>query len=322
MHRKLKVAFMGTPEFAVASLDAIFSQDIPIAGIITAPDKPAGRGKKVQYSAIKKYAEENNIGPILQPTNLKDQIFIEELKKLNADLFVVVAFRMLPEEVWSMPRLGTINLHASLLPQYRGAAPINWAIIKGEIKTGVTTFFIEKDIDTGKIIMQESTEISPDDNAGTLHDKLKIIGAEVLVKTIETIAAGVYVSTPQQNLASRDKLRAAPKIFKQDCKIDWSQSTRKVLNFIRGLSPYPAAWTEIKGKGTEPVLLKIFEAEPINTPDSLTPGIVTFQDNSFMISCSNGHIKIKSLQQAGKKRMDISDFLRGFNERGDYTSAS
>jgi methionyl-tRNA formyltransferase len=209
-----------------------------------------------------------------------------------------------------------------LLPQYRGAAPINWVIINGETKTGVTTFFIEKDIDTGKVIMQESTEILSDDNAGTLHDKLKIIGAEVLVKTIETIATGVYVSTPQQNLVSIDKLTPAPKIFKQDCKIDWVQSTRKVLNFIRGLSPYPAAWTEIKGDGSEPVLLKIYEAEPISAPGSLTPGIVTFLDDSLMISCSNGHIRIKSLQQAGKKRMDISDFLRGFNEKGEYTSAS
>ncbi len=313
---------MGTPEFAVASLDAIFNQEIPIAGIITAPDKPAGRGKKIQYSAVKKYAKENNIGPILQPTNLKDKTFIEELKKLNADLFVVVAFRMLPEEVWGMPGLGTINLHASLLPQYRGAAPINWVIINGENKTGVTTFFIEKDIDTGKVIMQESTEISSGDNAGTLHDKLKTIGAEVLVKTLETLAAGVYVSTPQQNLAPNEKLRTAPKIFKQDCKIDWSQPTRKILNFIRGLSPYPAAWTEIKGEGAEPVSLKIFEAESINTPGGLTPGVVTFQDNSLMISCSNGHINIKSLQQSGKKRMDISDFLRGFNEKSDYTSVS
>jgi methionyl-tRNA formyltransferase len=322
MGRKIRIVFMGTPEFAVASLKAICNENIEVAGVITAPDKPAGRGKKIQFSAVKQYALDHNIEPILQPNNLKDEVFIESLRKLNADLFIVVAFRMLPEAIWDMPELGTINLHASLLPQYRGAAPINWAIINGENSTGVTTFFIEKEIDTGNIIMQETVEITPDDNAGTLHDKLKIAGSELIIKTIHSIADGVYIATPQNNLALSDKLRPAPKIFKDDCKINWSQSTKKVLNFIRGLSPYPAAWTEIQGEGSKTLSLKIYDAKPVEEEAKTTPGDVVLSENSFKIACKNGYLSIKSLQQAGKKKMLIEDFLRGFNEKNNYKSAT
>lgn len=322
MGRKISVVFMGTPEFAVASLEAIHKENIEIAGVITAPDKPAGRGKKIQYSAIKQYAIDNNLGPVLQPGNLKDADFIASLKQLNADLFIVVAFRMLPEVIWSMPEYGTINLHASLLPQYRGAAPINWAIINGEKQTGVTTFFIEKEIDTGNIIMQETVEITPKDNAGSLHDKLKIVGSEIIIKTIHSIVDGVYVATPQNNLEMVRELKPAPKIFKEDCRIDWSQSAKKIRNFIRGLSPYPAAWTEIQGDNSKSVLMKIFDAEIEEDSAKSNPGDIIFTDNSFKIACKNGFIRIKSLQQAGKKQMLIEDFLRGFNEKDSYNSAT
>lgn len=322
MGQKVRIVFMGTPEFAVASLNAIRKENIDIAGVITSPDKPAGRGKKIQVSAVKQYALDNNIEPVIQPDNLKDEHFISELRKLNADLFIVVAFRMLPEIIWDMPKYGTINLHASLLPQYRGAAPINWAIINGESQTGVTTFFIEKEIDTGNIIMQETVEITSRDNAGTLHDKLKIVGSELIIKTIHSISDGVYISTPQNNLTINDKLLPAPKIFKEDCRINWSLTTRKVLNFIRGLSPYPAAWTEIHGENSKLLSIKIFDAEPIEEKAKTNPGDIDFSENSFKIACKNGYIRILSLQQAGKKKMSIEDFLRGFNEKNMYKSAT
>ncbi len=322
MGKKIRTLFMGTPEFSVFPLDAIYNEGIEIAGVITAPDKPAGRGKKIQYSAVKQYALEKNLTPILQPTNLKDPGFITDLKNLCADLFVVIAFRMLPEVVWSMPKLGTINLHASLLPQYRGAAPINWAIINGEKQTGVTTFFIEKEIDTGNIIMQEAVDIEENDNAGTLHDKLKVTGAEIIIKTIRTIADGAYVATPQGSLKIQDKLSPAPKIYKEDCKINWDQPAKKILNFIRGLSPYPTAWTEIKGEKVNPLSLKIFEAETAEIAENKKPGSISFSNNSFTIACKNSSLKIKSLQLAGKKRLDTEAFLRGFSEKELYSSVS
>ncbi len=322
MDKGISIVFMGTPDFAVSSLKAIKEAGICIKGVITAPDKPAGRGKKIQTSAVKKYAIENNIEPVLQPTNLKDPEFNEELKKLGADLFVVVAFRMLPESVWSMPKSGTINLHASLLPNYRGAAPINWAVINGDKKTGVTTFFIEKEIDTGKIIRQETVPIEPEENAGSLHDKLMEVGAKVLVDTINCIDQGYYEAVSQDVLIKKE-LKNAPKIFKDDCKIDWNKPVSEVYNLIRGLSPYPAAWTEIKGEEAKPINLKIFEASVENAVPEEAPGTLLFEEGpSFKISCTDGYIKILSLQQAGKKRMEAESFLRGFQEAEKYSSAT
>ncbi len=314
---------MGTPDFAVSSLKAIFNSKIQIAGIITAPDKPAGRGKKMQSSAVKKFALENNIEQILQPTNLKDSSFQNELKNLEADLFVVVAFRMLPESIWSMPKLGTINLHASLLPNYRGAAPINWAIINGEKKSGVTTFFIEKEIDTGKIIRQEEVKIENTDSAGSLHDKLMVTGAQLLVETIQNIAAGCYEVIPQ-NVLSKSELKKAPKIFKEDCKINWNKPVKEVYNFIRGLSPYPAAWTEFTAMDKQPISFKLFDTsieEETSKPDK--PGTIFYLDNKKLkICCSDGYLFIHSLQQSGKKRMDTESFLRGFSDSKKYNLAT
>jgi methionyl-tRNA formyltransferase len=318
-----RVVFMGTPDFAVASLNAIIKSNIDVVGVITAPDKPAGRGKKMHSSAVKTYAIENSINTILQPTNLKDPDFINELKGLGADLFVVVAFRMLPEIVWAMPKFGTINLHASLLPNYRGAAPINWAIINGEEKTGVTSFFIEKDIDTGKIIKQQEVYIDDIDSAGTLHDKLMITGALLLVDTIKLIELGEAKEIPQLDLMNDNGLTSAPKIFKEDCKIDWKQPAIKVYNFIRGLSPYPAAWTEFCSDKDDTLLFKIFNAEIEQTNILLTPGKIDYSEaGTIKIACSDAFIKIYNLQQAGKKRMDTKAFLLGFANKESYNSAT
>ncbi|MBN1118016.1 MAG: methionyl-tRNA formyltransferase [Bacteroidales bacterium] len=320
MSHSIRIVFMGTPDFAVASLKELINNNIKVVGIITAPDKPAGRGKKLKLSPVKEFALENNISPILQPANLKSPEFLDELKALNADLFVVVAFRMLPEIVWSMPRLGTINLHASLLPQYRGAAPINWAIINGENKTGVTCFFIEKEIDTGNIISQVSIAIEQNENAGTLHDKLMIIGAETLVKTVQTIGNGFFEAIPQNKLSLKKDLKSAPKIFKEDCRINWNQNVRNIYNFIRGLSPYPAAWTQLFNAETNQILdLKIFEADYEEGSASAKTGSVFYSDKQIKVSCKNGNIIVKELQTAGKKRMPADAFLRGFNETKQYT---
>lgn len=321
MNKTLRIVFMGTPDFAVASLKAIHEAGILIAGVITAPDKPAGRGKKIQSPAVKQFAIENNIVPVLQPQNLKDPTFTEKLKKLNGDIFIVVAFRMLPEVVWSMPVYGTVNLHASLLPHYRGAAPINRVIMNGENKTGVTTFFIEKDIDTGKIILQESIDIEPDEDAGSLHDKLMLLGAELLVKTIHSIANGVYEATPQNILASEEQIKYAPKIFKEDCRINWNKPVRQVYNFIRGLSPYPAAWTEFSNN-SEKTTFKIYEASAECAKHNNRPGMILIEENSLKISCTDGFIKVKSLQSSGKKRMATDDFLRGLTNKEKFVSAS
>ena len=325
MQTVTRIVFMGTPEFAVASLDALHKSENKIAGVITAPDKPAGRGNKLHISAVKKYAVENNIEPVLQPTNLKDPEFIKELAALEADLFVVVAFRMLPEIVWSMPKLGTINLHASLLPQYRGAAPINWAIINGEKATGITTFFIEKEIDTGHIIMQEKVDILHEDNAGSLHNTLMMQGAELIAKTVQTIKKGFYEAVPQQKIEGKSILRPAPKIFKDDCRIKWEKPVKEVHNLIRGLSPYPGAWTEMVGINGQNVVIKIFESEigDTNIENKRPPSTIVYQGvESMQIVCSNGFIKIKSLQLAGRSKMDIQSFLRGFKEQENYTSVS
>ncbi|MBC7416639.1 MAG: methionyl-tRNA formyltransferase [Pedobacter sp.] len=299
----MKIVFMGTPEFAVASLSAILTAGIEVAAVVTAADKPAGRGQKLNESAVKKFAVEKNI-PVLQPLKLKDEHFIEELKRFDADLFVVVAFRMLPAVIWQMPKQGTINLHGSLLPQYRGAAPINHAIINGEVESGVTTFFIKEEIDTGDIIFKSSVAISDEDNAGDLHDKLMQEGANLLVKTITAAENRRINEQPQDN---SELLKFAPKIFKEDCKINWNDSSKNVYNFIRGLSPYPTAVTQLNGK-----ILKVFKATI--EPSSPTQQVGEFETDGktfLKFATQDGYIHLLDVQYEGKKRMQVADFLRG-----------
>jgi len=299
----MKVVFMGTPGFAVASLQKLVENNIDIVGVITAVDKPAGRGRKLQESAVKKYALSQNL-KVLQPKNLKDGKFHEELKNLQADLFIVVAFRMLPAVVFEMPAKGTFNLHASLLPQYRGAAPINWAIINGEKETGVTTFFIEQQIDTGKIIHQEKVAIEANETAGSLHDKLMEVGGELVLKTVNDITNDTCTITEQDHSKATIK---APKIFKEDCKIDWNNSTEKIDAFIRGLSPYPAAYTFLND-----LQLKIYEVEKEIENHKLTPGEYSSDNKSYLkFTTNDGFISVKELQLQGKKRMDVKAFLNG-----------
>jgi len=312
-----RILFMGTPDFAVESLKVLYENGFNIVGVITAPDKPAGRGKKIQMSAVKKYALENNLR-LLQPTNLKNALFLSQLTDIQADLQIVVAFRMLPEAVWAMPKYGTINLHASLLPQYRGAAPINHAIINGETKTGVTTFFIEKEIDTGNIIFQEEVPVLPDENAGQLHDKLMIIGGKLIKKTVEALINKEISAVSQNKLISNaGEIKSAPKIFKDDCKINWHNKTQTVYNFIRGLSPYPAAWTEIADKNGKHFTLKIYKTEKISETHSHNPGTLISDNKTFIkITTSDAYINISELQLQGKKRMNIKDLLNGFDISG------
>lgn len=299
----MKIVFMGTPDFAVASLDALVQANFDIVAVVTAPDKPAGRGQKLNESAVKKYAIEKSI-PVLQPEKLKNPEFLEALKSYQADLQVVVAFRMLPEVVWNMPSKGTINLHGSLLPQYRGAAPINHAIINGEKESGVTTFFLTHEIDTGDIILSDRTPISDDETAGELHDKLMVIGANLLVKTVTAIAEGDVSEQPQPK---SDELKHAPKIFKEDCKIDWNNSTIKIHNLIRGLSPYPTAFTLLNDK-----TLKVFKAEPEDTEPAIAAGGFLTDNKTYLkFATKDGFIKLLDIQFEGKKRMLIADFLRG-----------
>ena len=296
---------MGTPDFAVASLDALLKAGFNIVGVVTAPDKPSGRGQKIAESAVKKYALEHQLN-ILQPVKLKDPEFIEQLHNLKADLQVVVAFRMLPEIVWNMPKKGTINLHASLLPQYRGAAPINWAILNGDIESGVSTFFLQHEIDTGNILFSEKVPIHDSMTAGELHDKLMEVGSGLLVKTVKAIETGNYEAKPQ-NEFSLDKLKHAPKIFKEDCEINWSQNTDHIYNLIRGMSPYPTAFTSLNGKG-----LKIFYAEKEIKDHKLNPGEYITDNKTYLkFVASDGFISVKELQLEGKKRMKIDEFLRG-----------
>ena len=301
----MKIVFMGTPDFAVGILKHLVENECEIVGVITATDKAAGRGNKIQYSAVKKYALEQGL-KILQPKNLKSKAFLKELKLLKADLQVVVAFRMLPAVVFELPPKGTVNLHGSLLPQYRGAAPINWAIINGEKKSGVTTFFIEQEIDTGQIIYKGETEITEDMTAGELHDLLMKQGAEVMLKTVKAIETGNYPQIPQPHDV---ELKPAPKIFKDDCKIDWEQLNGKVHDFIRGLSPYPAAYTILKGKR-----FKIFKTTKIEEKPSLSPGQIKTDNKTYIhVATNDGYLCIKELQMEGKKRMKTEDLLRGFN---------
>ncbi|WP_374165145.1 methionyl-tRNA formyltransferase [Arcticibacter sp. MXS-1] len=302
----MRIVFMGTPDFAVASLDALVKEGFNIVAVVTAPDKPAGRGQKINESAVKKYAAEHQL-PVLQPARLKDPAFLEELRQFNADLQVVVAFRMLPEVVWNMPPKGTINLHGSLLPDYRGAAPINWAVINGEKQSGVTTFFLQHEIDTGDILFSEAVDIADDETAGELHDKLMIVGAGLLVRTVKAIEKGEYQETPQAKLLNSEP-KHAPKIFKEDCQINWNQPARKVYNHIRGLSPYPAAFTMLNGK-----TLKIYKAEVQTTPSELQPGQYTSNGKTdLLFACQDGLISVKELQLEGKKKMSTEEFLRGY----------
>jgi methionyl-tRNA formyltransferase len=324
MHpQDLRIVFLGTPEFAVASLEALVQAGYNIIGVITAPDKPAGRGMKLQESAVKKYAAEKGL-KVLQPEKLKNPEFLLELKSLNAQLQVVVAFRMLPEAVWNMPPVGTINVHGSLLPQYRGAAPINWAIINGEKETGVTTFKLKHEIDTGDILLQERIPIGENETAGELHDRMKETGAKLLVKTVEGLFNGTLKETPQSAIGNRQsaiedssyspftiddsRLKHAPKIFTETCRIEWDKSVDEVYNLIRGLSPYPGAFSELEGK-----TLKIFKAKKIKVEPTTTAGAFDTDRKSFLkFACADGYIEITELQLEGKKKMLVEDFLRGY----------
>ncbi len=303
---KLKIIFMGTPEFAVGILDAILKNKYEVVGVITAVDKPAGRGQKIKYSAVKEYALENNL-KLLQPTNLKDESFLAELKSLNANLQVVVAFRMLPEVVWRMPKLGTFNLHASLLPNYRGAAPINWAIINGETKTGVTTFFIDDKIDTGAMILSKETLISEIENAGALHDRLMQIGSEVVIKTLALIENGNVKTTIQKDSSD---IKTAYKINRENCKIDWNVSGKQIHNLIRGLSPYPAAWCWFID-GDEEWSVKIYESKLHHENHSYDIGTVITSKKEMKIAVQDGFIEVLYLQFPGKKKMKTSEVLNG-----------
>ena len=295
---------MGTPDFAVPSLEILIENKYEVAAIITAPDKPAGRGLKLQTSPVKDVAVLHNI-PVLQPTSLKDPAFIEELKSYNANLQIVVAFRMLPETVWNMPEIGTFNLHASLLPQYRGAAPINWAIINGEKETGCTTFFLQHEIDTGDILFSEKEPIGEDDNFEELYNRLKVKGAGLVLKTVQSIEKENYTPQPQQY---SDTLKSAPKIHKETCKIDWSKSADEIRNFIRGLSPYPAAWTELNGK-----TLKIFKTKKVSDSSTKAPGEIESDQKTYIhYHTGHGTLAILELQLEGKKRMTVEEFLRGY----------
>lgn len=317
----LRIVYMGTPDFAVESLKALVEGGYNIVGVITMPDKPMGRhGSVLQSSAVKQYAESVGL-PVLQPEKLKDENFLAELRALNADLQIVVAFRMLPEVVWNMPRLGTFNLHASLLPQYRGAAPINWAVINGDTETGVTTFFLSHEIDTGKIIAQKKLAIADTDNVGVVHDALMQMGAGLVVETVDSILAGNVDAVPQEEFyKDPSELRPAPKIFKDTCHIDWSKPMKQIYDFIRGLSPYPAAWTELVSPEGKKLVLKVYETEKREASHSYPCGKILTDGKSYVdVSVNDGYIRLKSLQLAGKKRMSVSDFLNGFKQIGEYT---
>ena len=310
----LKIIFLGTPDFAVESLKAIHNSVHQVVGVVTMPDKRMGRGRTLQGSAVKNYAVENDLF-LMQPEKLKNPDFITELKALNADLFVVVAFRMLPEMVWNMPSHGTVNVHGSLLPQYRGAAPINWAIINGDTETGVTVFKLKHEIDTGDILLRKSIPIKPDDDAESIHDKLMVLGADALTESLDKIANGNPEYLPQ--LADVN-LKSAPKIFKDTCQINWNQEVDAIRNFIRGLSPYPASWTEIKNNDKQ-LTIKTYKAS-LELDSNTTPGnVITDNKTFFKISGTNGWVNILEIQIPGKKKMGVQDLLRGFSFEGDWT---
>ena len=298
---------MGTPDFAVEPLRRLVEAGKNIVAVVTMPDKPAGRGHKIQFSPVKEYALSVNI-PLLQPINLKDPEFVEELRSYQADLQIVVAFRMLPEIVWNMPPLGTFNLHASLLPQYRGAAPINWAVINGETETGITTFFLQHEIDTGNIIMQEKITIAPDDNAGIVHDKLMMLGADLVLKTVNQIESGNVASIPQPD----GELKAAPKIFKETCRINFNTTAESVRNLVRGLAPYPAAWIELTDPAGNTTNMKIYEVnKELCTPSHPAGTLVCDGKKVLKVAVQDGYIHLDQVQLAGKKRMPAADLMRG-----------
>ncbi len=307
--KNLKIVFFGTPEFAVESLDALISNDFNVVGVVTMPDKTAGRGHKLYQSDVKRYAVEHGLN-LLQPEKLKSQDFIESLRALDADLFIVIAFRMLPREVWQMPRLGTFNLHASLLPKYRGAAPINRAVMNGDTETGVTTFFLKHEIDTGDMIMQRKIEILPEDNVGDVHDKLMHLGADMVVETVKSIIDGTLTTTPQPE----GEFTPAPKIFKEDCKIDWNKSCVNIHNHVRGLSPYPAAWTVLIEDSGRPLECKIFRTATTKEDSHNTPlGTIKVDNKRLFVATHDQWIEILELQPAGKKRMATDAFLLGYH---------
>lgn len=309
----LRIIFMGTPDFAVASLRALVEQGYNVVAAITMPDKPKGRHQsEMQASPVKCYAQSQGI-PVLQPERLKDEVFIETLRGYQADLQIVVAFRMLPEVVWAMPRLGTFNLHGSLLPQYRGAAPINWPIINGDTETGITTFFLTHEIDTGHIIQKASIPIADDDDAGTIHDRLMGLGASLVVETVDNILANRITPIPQETLAEGITLRPAPKIFKETCRIDWAIGTKRVYDFIRGLAPYPAAWTTLHQPEQKDIVLKIYRSEKHFATHTHSIGTVLTDHRTYLhIATADGYVSLLDLQLAGKKRMDIRSLLNGF----------
>lgn len=319
MSRHLRIIYMGTPEFAVVPLKAILTQGYEVVAVITAPDKPAGRGRQLRPSAVKQFAIEQGL-KVLQPTQLKNPEFLEELASLQANLQVVVAFRMLPEVVWSMPEFGTFNLHASLLPQYRGAAPINWAIINGEQHTGVSTFMLSHEIDTGKILFRESEPILPEDTAGSLHDRLAVKGSELVLKTLHSIENESYSLIEQDQLIAEEKeLKKAPKIFREDCIIDWGNSAEKIHNLIRGLSPYPAAGSMLTSPSGALTSLRIFRTTLAGENDQSDPGHVYTDQKSFLkVKALDGYLNIEELQAEGKKRLSVTEFLRGFRMEGEW----
>ncbi len=314
---------MGTPDFAVEALRQLVEGGYNVVGVITMPDKPAGRGHKIQYSPVKQYALEQNL-PLLQPEKLKDEAFVEALREWKADLQIVVAFRMLPEVVWNMPRLGTFNLHASLLPQYRGAAPIKWGVIIGDTESGITTFFLMHEIDTGEVIQQVRVPIADTDNVEVVHDKLMMLGGKLVLETVDAILNGTVKPIPQEEMAVVGELRPAPKIFKETCRIDWNQPVKKIYDFIRGLSPYPAAWSELIASEKESVVVKIFEVEKIVKKNDKrcrnsrgrfckVGSIETDGKKYIKVSVPGGFVSILSLQLPGKKRLKIDELLRGYH---------
>lgn len=311
--RQLRIVFMGTPEFAVPSLRALVAGGYHVVAVVTTPDKPAGRGQKLHESDVKVAARELGL-PVLQPVKLRDPEFVEALRALRPDLGIVIAFRMLPEIVWAMPRLGTFNLHASLLPQYRGAAPLNWAIINGDTETGITTFFLKHEIDTGEIIQQKRIPILPEDNVGTIHDKLMVLGADMVVETVDAIIAGTVHPIDQASIKTDEPLRPAPKIFKETCHIDWTKPAVQIHNLVRGLSPYPAAWCEWVSPEGQRTGVKIFRTTAIPASHSFMPGTIHTDGKSRIdVACADGYVRIEELQLAGKKRMATADLLRGFH---------
>lgn len=309
---------MGTPDFAVEALRQLVEGGYNVAGVITMPDKPAGRGHKIQYSPVKEYALKQNL-PLLQPEKLKDESFVEALREWKADLQIVVAFRMLPEVVWNMPRLGTFNLHASLLPQYRGAAPINWAVINGDTETGITTFFLKHEIDTGEVIQQVSIPIADTDNVEVVHDKLMTLGGKLVIETVDAILNGIVKPIAQEEMAVLGELRTAPKLFKETCRIDWNQPVKKVYDFIRGLSPHPAAWTEMINPDGASVVAKIFESEKLYENHQLAAGTILTDEKKYIkVAVPDGFISILSLQLPGKKRLKTDELLRGFHLTNEF----